>query len=142
VAVEIADTRYAKSGDVHIAFQVVGQGSVDLVHVPGFASNVEEVWEGSHARRFLERLASFSRLILLDKRGTGLSDPVAIADLRTLAAPPPPSEPLASWASRYERGCIRARSSWPGRPCGASPCTSAHALPDSPARARYSSRAR
>jgi len=42
------------------------------------------VWEGSHARRFLERLASFSRLILFDKRGTGLSDPVQIADLPTL----------------------------------------------------------
>jgi pimeloyl-ACP methyl ester carboxylesterase len=54
------------------------------VYVPGFASNVEEVWEGSHARRFLERLASFSRLILFDKRGTGLSDPVQIADLPTL----------------------------------------------------------
>jgi pimeloyl-ACP methyl ester carboxylesterase len=82
--VEIPDTRYAKSGDVHIAFQVVGEGPVDLVYVPGFASNLEEMWEGSHERRFLERLASFSRLILFDKRGTGLSDPVPIADLPTL----------------------------------------------------------
>ena len=78
------ETHYAKSGDVHIAYQVVGKGPFDLVHVPGFVSNVEEVWEEPHARRFLERLASFSRLILFDKRGTGLSDPVPIADLPTL----------------------------------------------------------
>ncbi|HEY7401148.1 MAG TPA: adenylate/guanylate cyclase domain-containing protein [Actinomycetota bacterium] len=78
------ETRYAKSGDVHIAYQVVGEGSFDLVYVPGFVSNVEEGWEEPHARKFLERLASFSRLILFDKRGTGLSDPVPIADLPTL----------------------------------------------------------
>jgi pimeloyl-ACP methyl ester carboxylesterase len=82
--VQIPETRYAKSGDVHIAYQVVGEGSFDLVYVPGFVSNVEEVWEEPHARRFLERLASFSRLILFDKRGTGLSDPVPLADLPTL----------------------------------------------------------
>jgi class 3 adenylate cyclase len=78
------ETRYAKSGEVHIAYQVVGEGAFDLVYVPGFVSNVEEVWEEPHARKFLERLASFSRLILFDKRGTGLSDPVPIADLPTL----------------------------------------------------------
>jgi pimeloyl-ACP methyl ester carboxylesterase len=82
--VNAPETRYAKSGEVHIAYQVVGDGSFDLVYVPGFVSNVEEVWEEPHARRFLERLASFSRLILFDKRGTGLSDPVPIADLPTL----------------------------------------------------------
>ena len=78
------DVRYAKSGEVHIAYQVVGEGPLDLVYIPGFVSNVEEIWEEPHGRRFLERLASFSRLILFDKRGTGLSDPVAIADLPTL----------------------------------------------------------
>jgi class 3 adenylate cyclase len=78
------ETLYAKSGEVHIAYQVVGRGPPDLVHVPGFVSSVEEVWEEPHARKFLERLASFSRLILFDKRGTGLSDPVPIADLPTL----------------------------------------------------------
>ncbi len=78
------DVRYAKSNDVHIAYQVVGDGPLDLVSVPGWVSNVEEVWEEPHARRFFERLASFSRLILFDKRGTGLSDPVPIADLPTL----------------------------------------------------------
>jgi class 3 adenylate cyclase len=82
--VNLPETRYAKSEDVHLAYQVIGESGLDLVYVPGFASNVEEAWEDPHYRRFLERLASFSRLILFDKRGTGLSDPVAIADLPTL----------------------------------------------------------
>jgi pimeloyl-ACP methyl ester carboxylesterase/class 3 adenylate cyclase len=68
------ETRYAKSGDVHIAYQVVGSGPTDLVLVPGFISHIEEWWEEPLSARFLERLASFSRLILFDKRGTGLSD--------------------------------------------------------------------
>ncbi|MBI3647772.1 MAG: adenylate/guanylate cyclase domain-containing protein [Actinobacteria bacterium] len=80
----VPETRYAKSGDVHIAYQVVGDGPLDLVYVPGFVSNLEEAWEDPHCERFLRRLASFSRLILFDKRGTGLSDPVAIADLPNL----------------------------------------------------------
>jgi pimeloyl-ACP methyl ester carboxylesterase/class 3 adenylate cyclase len=67
-------TRYAKSGDVHIAYQVVGEGPFDLVFVPGFVSNVEAAWESPGRAQFLRRLASFSRLILFDKRGTGLSD--------------------------------------------------------------------
>jgi pimeloyl-ACP methyl ester carboxylesterase/DNA-binding CsgD family transcriptional regulator len=69
------ETRYARSGDVHIAFQVIGDGPVDLVFVMGWVSNVEQFWEGPSAR-FLRRLASFSRLIIFDKRGTGLSDRV------------------------------------------------------------------
>jgi pimeloyl-ACP methyl ester carboxylesterase len=68
-------TRYAKSGDVSIAYQVVGNGP-DLVFIPGWVSNVEHWWEVPASGRFLRRLASFSRLILLDKRGTGLSDPL------------------------------------------------------------------
>lgn len=80
----VPETRYAKSGDVHIAYQVVGQGPFDLVYVPGWVSNVEEVWEVPESRLFLGRLASFSRLIMFDKRGTGLSDPVGLADLPTL----------------------------------------------------------
>jgi len=69
-------TQYAKSGDVSIAYQVVGDGPFDLVLVPGFVSHVELAWERPPVRRMFERLASFSRLILFDKRGTGLSDPV------------------------------------------------------------------
>jgi pimeloyl-ACP methyl ester carboxylesterase len=68
------ETRYARSGDVDIAYQVVGGGPRDLVLVPGWLSNIEVFWEEPSAARFLERLASFSRLILFDKRGTGLSD--------------------------------------------------------------------
>jgi pimeloyl-ACP methyl ester carboxylesterase len=68
------ETRYAKSGDVNIAYQVLGDGPRDLVLVPGWLSNIEVFWEEPSLARFLERLASFSRLILFDKRGTGLSD--------------------------------------------------------------------
>jgi class 3 adenylate cyclase len=82
--VEPPQTRYAKSGDVSIAYQVVGDGALDLVLVFGWISNVELAWEEPHLRRFLERLASFSRLILFDKRGTGLSDRVSLNDLPTL----------------------------------------------------------
>jgi pimeloyl-ACP methyl ester carboxylesterase len=69
-------TRYAKSGDVSIAYQVVGEGPRDLVVVPGWLSNVEVFWEEPSAVRFIESLARFSRVILFDKRGTGLSDRV------------------------------------------------------------------
>jgi len=68
------ETRYAKSGDVHIAYQVVGEGPIDLVFVPGLFSNVEHQWEEPGFAHFLQRLASFSRLIVVDARGTGLSD--------------------------------------------------------------------
>lgn len=69
-------TQYARSGDLSIAYQVVGDGPVDVVWVPGFVSHVELIWEMPPAARIIERLASFSRLIMFDKRGTGLSDPV------------------------------------------------------------------
>ncbi len=72
----IPETRYAKHGDVNIAFQVTGSGPADLVYVPGWVSHVEYAWEEPSFAPFLERLRSFSRLILLDRRGTGLSDPV------------------------------------------------------------------
>jgi pimeloyl-ACP methyl ester carboxylesterase len=67
---------YAKSGDVNIAYQVVGHGPPDLVFIPGWVSNIELFWEEPTFVRFFTRLASFSRLILFDKRGTGLSDRV------------------------------------------------------------------
>jgi class 3 adenylate cyclase len=66
---------------VNIAYQVVGDGPLDLVHVPPFVSNLELQWEDPAERRYFERLASFSRLIMFDKRGTGLSDRVAVATL-------------------------------------------------------------
>jgi pimeloyl-ACP methyl ester carboxylesterase len=70
------ETRYARSGDVNIAYQVVGDAPRDLVLVPGWVSNIEVFWEEPACARFLQRLASFTRLILFDKRGTGLSDRV------------------------------------------------------------------
>ncbi|TQN42090.1 class 3 adenylate cyclase [Blastococcus colisei] len=70
-------TRYARSGDLAIAYQVVDGDGPDLVLVPGFVSHLDWGWQEPTLRRFLERLSGFSRLILFDKRGTGLSDPVA-----------------------------------------------------------------
>lgn len=69
-------TRYAKSGDVSIAYQVVGDGPIDVVLVPGFISHVELIWEVPTAVHMIERITTFARLILFDKRGSGLSDPV------------------------------------------------------------------
>src|SRR3954452_6792254 len=70
-------TQYAMSGDVSIAYQVVGDGPVDVVAVLGFATHLELQWESPPFARFCERIGSFARLIVFDKRGTGLSDPVA-----------------------------------------------------------------
>lgn len=80
----LPQTRYARSGGVHIAYQVVGDGPFDLVLIPGWVSHVEFAWEEPAVARFFRRLASFSRLILFDKRGTGMSDPVPLAQLPTL----------------------------------------------------------
>ena len=73
--------RYAKSGGLNIAYQVLGDGPIDLVHVPPFISNLELQWEDPAYARYMRRLASFSRLIMFDKRGTGLSDRVDVASL-------------------------------------------------------------
>jgi pimeloyl-ACP methyl ester carboxylesterase/class 3 adenylate cyclase len=78
------ETRYAKSGDVSIAYQALGDGPFDLIFAPGFVSNVEFGWEEPTLERFYRRLASFCRLIIFDKRGTGLSDRVSgVPDLET-----------------------------------------------------------
>jgi pimeloyl-ACP methyl ester carboxylesterase len=69
--------RYARSGTVNIAYQVVGKGPVDLVYVPGWVSHIDMMWDDPKKAAFLESLASFSRLILFDKRGTGLSDRIS-----------------------------------------------------------------
>src|SRR5919197_5404888 len=75
----IPPTQYARSGDPSIAYQIVGDGPIDLVLVLGFATHLELQWEAAPFARFFERIASFARLIVFDKRGTGLSDPVAEA---------------------------------------------------------------
>jgi pimeloyl-ACP methyl ester carboxylesterase/class 3 adenylate cyclase len=67
-------TRYAKSGDVHVAYQIFGNGPVDLIYIPGFVSHLENLWEQPDLARWLLRLARFARVIMFDKRGTGLSD--------------------------------------------------------------------
>jgi class 3 adenylate cyclase len=73
------ETKYTRSGDVHIAYQVVGEGPPDLVYVPTWISQVEHYWEEPMIARYFSRLASFSRLIMFDRRGSGLSDPVTAA---------------------------------------------------------------
>ena len=73
----LPETKYAKSGDINIAYQCIGKGELDLICVIGWVSNVEYVWEEPTISSFLNRLATFSRLILFDKRGTGLSDRVS-----------------------------------------------------------------
>jgi pimeloyl-ACP methyl ester carboxylesterase len=73
--------RYAKSDDVDIAYQVVGDGPTDLVFVAGALTNLEVLWEDPDYRRFCERLGTFTRLLLFDKRGMGLSDRVRIGTL-------------------------------------------------------------
>ena len=69
-------TQYARSGETSLAYQVVGDGPIDLVLVLGFTTHLELQWESSAFAHFFERIASFARLILFDKRGSGLSDPV------------------------------------------------------------------
>jgi pimeloyl-ACP methyl ester carboxylesterase/class 3 adenylate cyclase len=69
-------TRYAKSGDVHIAYQVFGDGPIDLVYTPGFVSHLENQWDQPDLARWFLRLARFARVVMFDKRGTGLSDRV------------------------------------------------------------------
>src|SRR5271154_101878 len=67
-------TRYARSDNASVAYQVIGEGELDLLFLPGWISQVEQLWEAPAVRRFLERLAAFTRLILFDRRGSGLSD--------------------------------------------------------------------
>jgi class 3 adenylate cyclase len=74
-------TRYAANGDIHIAYQTIGDGPIDLVFVAGAFTNLDVLWENPDYTRFCERLASFTRLILFDKRGMGLSDRVRIGTL-------------------------------------------------------------
>lgn len=71
------NTSYARNGDVNIAYQVIGDGTLDLLFIPAFVSHLDLYWAAPETAAFFRRLASFSRLILFDKRGTGLSDPVS-----------------------------------------------------------------
>src|SRR4029077_1380450 len=73
---DVPTTRFARNGDVHLAYQVVGDGPVDLLFVDDWVHHVELVWEVAEYARFLRRLSGFARLIHFDRRGTGLSDPM------------------------------------------------------------------
>jgi pimeloyl-ACP methyl ester carboxylesterase len=75
VALRDVDVRFARCGDVRIAYATFGDGPVDVVFVPGFFSHLESWWEAPAAAQFFDRIASFCRLIMFDKRGTGMSDP-------------------------------------------------------------------
>jgi pimeloyl-ACP methyl ester carboxylesterase len=75
---DVPETRYAKSGDVHIAYATSGEGPLDLVFVPGFVSHLEYALEEPSVARFMRRLGSFTRVVAFDKRGTGLSDRSAV----------------------------------------------------------------
>jgi pimeloyl-ACP methyl ester carboxylesterase/class 3 adenylate cyclase len=80
---EVPETQYAKSGSYHIAYQVFGEGPFDLVIIPAFVSHLEMWWEQPRAVRGLRQLASFARVIMFDKRGTGMSDRVIDTQLPT-----------------------------------------------------------
>jgi class 3 adenylate cyclase len=82
----IPETRYTRAGDVHIAYQVLGEGRVDVVLADQWFSNMDAQWDVPPLAEFRRRLASFSRLIMFDRRGMGLSDPVAIQSLPSLDA--------------------------------------------------------
>src|ERR1022692_1721437 len=79
--VSVSRVAYARSGGFHVAYQVVGDGPVDIVVVGGFVTNLHVLWEEPGYRRFLERLGEFARLLLFDKRGMGLSDRVESSTL-------------------------------------------------------------
>jgi hypothetical protein len=78
VGVDMPETRYARSGDVMIAYQVLGEGSFDVVVAPGFVSHVELQWEAAGWAAFLRGVAEHARVLVFDKRGTGMSDRVAV----------------------------------------------------------------
>ena len=80
---QIPETRYARSGDITIAYQVLGEGAFDVVFIPGAVSHVDLIWGDPARASYFERLASFCRLIIFDKRGTGASDPIGVGNLET-----------------------------------------------------------
>jgi class 3 adenylate cyclase len=82
LSIALPETSFAKAGDLSIAYQVVGDGGVDVILIPQWLSNIEQYWDHPAAAYFLRRITSFSRLIMFDKRGTGLSD--AVPDTQTL----------------------------------------------------------
>src|SRR2546421_436051 len=109
----LPETRFAKAGDLSIAYQVLGDGDVDVILVPQWLSNIEQYWENAAASYFLRRIASFSRLICFDKRGTGLSDPVPATQTLeermddVLSPGLAREEACRHWWGRFERHSVR-----------------------------------
>jgi class 3 adenylate cyclase len=120
-----SETRFAKAGDLSIAYQTLGDGDIDLILIPQWLSNIEQYWEHPEAAYFLRRIASFARLIIFDKRGTGLSDPVpstqtleermddviavmdAVGSERAVLFGPSEGGPMAAlFAATYPERCI------------------------------------
>ena len=96
-------TCYAEREGVSIAYQVVGDAPIDLLLSPGFITHLDLVWTDPRYAKFLARLASFSRLILYDKPGTGLSDPRRTS--RPSRSAPPTSSPFSTLRDRNARCC-------------------------------------
>ena len=80
----LPETRYAANGGLHIAYQLVGDGPVDVVLLTQWFSNIDSQWEVPPLAAFIRRVAAFSRVLSFDKRGTGLSDPVAVSELPSI----------------------------------------------------------
>lgn len=80
----LPETRYAMNGGLHIAFQLTGDGPVNVVLLPQWFGNVDSQWDVPPLAAFIRRLAAFGRVLTFDKRGTGLSDPVAVSELPTI----------------------------------------------------------
>ena len=95
------ETCYARNGDANIAWTAAGDAPTDLLFIPGFISHVEHLWEQPGLAGFFERLMGFSRLLVMDRRGCGLSDP-----RREELSTPPAASARSSWATRAA-GCWR-----------------------------------
>jgi DNA-binding SARP family transcriptional activator/pimeloyl-ACP methyl ester carboxylesterase len=121
-----AATRYTDSGGIHLAWQSVGTGTIDIVFVPGFVSHVERAWEEPRAKRFLTALSRLGRLIFFDRRGVGLSDRVGAAptveatadDIATVLDAAGSRRALLFGASEGGPGCIRFAADHPARLAG------------------------
>lgn len=119
-------TRYAASGNLHIAYQTIGVGPLDIVLVPGFVSHVERAWEDARCRRFLTALSRIGRLILFDRRGVGLSDRVGAIpsveataqDILAVMDAAGSERALLIGASEGGPGCIRFAAETPERLAG------------------------
>ena len=119
----VPQTQYARAGSVHIAYQVFGEGPVDLVLVPGWVSNVDVFWDEPIVARFLQGLAAFCRVILFDKRGTGLSDRVTdtplledrMDDVRAVMDAVGSRQAVLAGYSEGGPMCLLFASTWPER---------------------------